>query len=73
LGDGGGSGSSNVCARATVGREFLAFSGDDTGAGFEDSRLLLLLSAEYAACNTAGADCGKSRSRLMWRRFEEAL
>ena len=87
MGDGDGSGNSNVCVRAAFDREFLVLSGDGTGAGwwnelwlheteragFEDSRLLLQLSAEYAACNTAGADCGTSRSRLMWWRFEEAL
>jgi hypothetical protein len=41
--------------------------------GFEGSRLLLQLSGVYAACSTAGADCGTSRNRLMWWRFEEAL
>jgi hypothetical protein len=33
MGDGDGSGNSNVCVRAAFDREFLVLSGDGTGAG----------------------------------------
>lgn len=82
--DGGGSGggSKAVSAPAATFLEFLVPCGDSAAGWWNElwlheaergRRLLLVLSAMYAACNTAGADCGKSRNRLMWWRFEEAL